>query len=411
MMILNLLKMMADLSFYYTFASVIAIYLNKESGDFIFIRMFLLCLCFGISADMWKHKTQKIFQLAMILPAILSFLVLKSECIDFIVFVPAVVYVLYLIWAEKYGLSRYRQMELFSVFIKVFLVFIIVLFIIGGIHTVYPVSLWMAVIMLVSSVTLMRILRLEPGLYMEKNYQLRNLFSVAGVVFAAGLFSTKAVRKSVFFIMSFAYERILAPILMAISMVIGFIMMGFWQVIRWILIKLGMNESVFVEVLGNMGSDEKINRIQANGQIGKEWFVQLLAAVGIIAVVIAAFLFFRWISRTTQEKPQNTGLEEMRIDHHFDNNKLTLITPGSAVDRVRKQYRNFLKLSIKKGISLHPSNTSLDIEKRTAPIFKNQNLIKELRLIYIDARYNNKADRKAVNRAKKIYNLIKKEKV
>lgn len=408
MAILNFLRMMVDLSFYGAFAGLVCAYFG---GGSMFGGLFFLSLCFGISA---KFKSEKIRRFFIVISAASGLAVLylwpnEAQVIDGSVFLPAAAYVVCMVWRDNYELSWYRQVDIFSVFWKVFLAFAVLMSMVGLYRTVLVVSVPMVLLTLFSSVILMRTLRHEPEVYLQKEYQVRNLVSLGLLAAASGLLSTKAVTEGVSFLWKAFYNFIAAPIMLVAASGVGYMIMGIFQVLKWIFFNAGMQTDYIEEMIEGLADNGDSLWQQEQFLSGHVVIWQLLLVVFAIVLIAIFVCFFRWISRKQEVNPGSVAFGEKRVGYNTPETQQPGESFNSAVYQVRRQYRKFLKLYVGKGGKLRHSDTSLDVEARVCKVFCNREAARELRSIYVKARYHHKAGREDVQRAKELYGILRKE--
>ena len=79
------------------------------------------------------------------------------------------------------------------------------------------------------------------------------------------------------------------------------------------------------------------------------------------------------------------------------------------VRQIRKEYRNYMKLCQEKGISIKASTTSRDLQENHERNPQICGQCQELRQIYLDARYGQRADFQSAKRFREVYKEIKKK--
>ena len=78
------------------------------------------------------------------------------------------------------------------------------------------------------------------------------------------------------------------------------------------------------------------------------------------------------------------------------------------VRQIRREYGNYMKLCQEQGISIEISTTSQDLQESQKKNSQIYTQCQELRQIYLDARYGQKADFQNVKRFREVYKEIKK---
>ena len=118
----------------------------------------------------------------------------------------------------------------------------------------------------------------------------------------------------------------------------------------------------------------------------------LFAVAAIVAIVII-------LSRRVYVRPEGGQDIEYLPEKKVQKRSKHRHRSTRAVNRVREAYRNYLiMLSVRRGIRLTESDTSLQVQERAAEL-PGQELAEELRQIYLQARYAGKATMEDAHRA------------
>ena len=128
-----------------------------------------------------------------------------------------------------------------------------------------------------------------------------------------------------------------------------------------------------------------------------------LVILAAIVLLILAAIFRRLAGRRAE------ALKAGAYTYSKDNEPEVKRRFSGQVQGVRKQYRKYLNMIEKEGLEIGPDDTSEDIFEK-APDVLGGDAARELRSLYIDARYNGTADRAAADRAKELIREMKKEK-
>ena len=221
MVIMHGLRILADLSFYYAFASFVAVCCG---GRYAMLGLMLQAACFMVSSVLEKKKA---LRLAALLPMVLFFFLPGINLADMIMFLPPAVYLCRLVYKGDYTLDWGRQVELFNTFWKFYMVIACILLMVGVLAQLTAASVPIALIMLVSSVLLMRALRHEPETYCQKWYQLANAAAVTLVIVVAWAVSSEAFLNACLTMLKVTYNKLALPLLMAVMMVFVFVLQAF----------------------------------------------------------------------------------------------------------------------------------------------------------------------------------------
>ena len=400
MVMMNLFRMLVDVSFYCAFAGLIA---RACGGTGAFWGMLIQCLCFGLSH---LGGSRRALRMVCLLPMILCWVIHWNALADCILLIPTAVYIVWLVWKNDYVLDCDRQQLLFGVFWKVLAAVVVFGVLLGGIEAITAVTIPYALVMLMCSVLLMRALRHEPKVYCGVRYQITNLSAVVVVVAAAGLLSTKAVLNGCVAALKAAYSTLIQPILEFLLNILLYIIEGIAMLFSWLSIgkgKLEKEESPQIDLSG------------ANDIFGEEVPLkepsELLRTLGIILLVIAAavvlVLLFRWMSRRRgAEGFAAEGGEQRETVEAVQ--RIVKKKETSPVRKIRAQYRSFLKWCADTGVQVERSSTSLDVHRQVNLLSGRGAVSQQIRDLYIKARYARIADPNGARTMKQLCDQIKK---
>lgn len=116
MTVMVLLRIFADLGFYYAFAATVS---SALGGRFHFPALLLLAACYAACCRFREQMRRQRLVLALAALAVL----LPAPWGDRLAYIPAWGYVVYLVRRGDRDLSRARQVEFFEYFIRGFLFF------------------------------------------------------------------------------------------------------------------------------------------------------------------------------------------------------------------------------------------------------------------------------------------------
>ncbi len=412
-MMMYILRIMGDLTFFYAFAGGIS---GCFSGNGLMIPMIIQSVCFGLSM---KVKS-KILKVLTLIPMVLGFVLPGFMWADWVVIALGSIYVIYLnlstnhtkvsavSYLSKGLMSWSAQVDKFRLFIKIYPIFAVLMILVGFYSNIVQVSVPMAIVSVMVSVLLMRALRHEPQVYMQKKYMLINGITVVLTLIAAGLITLRPVVEAFLKGILWLYRTLIAPILIGIAWILGYAMSYVAAFFSWLAKQLGGTREVMGQ-MNDVGPPEAIlQEIESAGGTG-DFIVDVLRAVVIIVGLVIVVKLFLWLGRKqqveeyglvqTHRKNVTPSLKESRIEKNGSGN----------IWQVRRWYRRFMELYEQKITKVHPSNTTAEIEKRALYSWKDQALLDELREIYIRARYGHMAERADVKRIKELYLQLKKD--
>lgn len=389
MLTMHFLRLMADLTFYSSFAAFIAVRFGSGGA---FGGMLLCCLVYALSSLAGEKRPLRLLAL---MPLLLTLLYLRRCRADFILLLPELLYTGWLVLQGDYTLSRDRQLQLFSVFRKA-LALIAPFVLLSGNKAVRTAGVPFILLTLVSSVLLLRALRHERRIYCRRSYQLADLAVVGLTAAAARLLSSQQLLQAVLQGLKALYETLVLPLLMVL-------IYAFAQLVRllvWLLSFLKLSppaqssDSVWdnLEVppppeLGPAGEANPIFR-----QLG------LLLCVAVCALLL--FLFFRWLGRSGRGRTaagswegREAAAEEKRRRGRRE---------SSPIRSIRSRYRRYLRQNMERGAEICRSSTSLDVLHQTERFACPRETQEAIRRIYVEARYGGRADRESAAEMKRL---------
>lgn len=403
MTVIVFLKMAADLGFYFTFAGFFAM-MAKASGMNMLASLIIMSLS---AAASFTLRGKGGLRFLPILLSVLCVLLPNTNLGGMVVLVLPVLYCAYVMAKELYVPEWDSQVSIFSVYWKIFFVFIFIGMLAGKREIVYSFMIPCGILTLVCLVLLMRSLRHEEEIYTSKKYQLVNLGIIAAVGVVALFLSSDLFLGLVAAFFKAVYSYVVSPILLLFIYLILAVMKGIAWLFSFIKFKF---EPEMNEVELNMTSTQDLfgdlsDEVGVNG----ETFDRVMLALGIVVGVIIAILVFKYLARRNGEKREDIATRDYRFAAEPPSVKEEEPDMGSSVQKVRTQYKRFLKFCRSEGIAFNKSDTSLDVNYRCGSSMPKEDT-KEFREIYIEARYNGKATKNDVSRAKELFSRIRKSK-
>lgn len=402
MVTMHIMRMLAEMSFFYAIAGLIA---ARCGGSGAFAGFLLQCVCFGLSS---LGGDKRLRRLAFLLPMAAGWFLCRGSAADGILMIPPAAYIVWLVWKDDYELEQGRHRRLFTAFCRVIFLFSLLMTAVGFGADVRTVVLPYAALMLTTSVLLMRSLRHDAAVYCKPSYQLVNLSAVALATLAAILLSTKTALAAYRALLKALYNTLILPVLTLLLRLLLEIMFAVEKLLKW----LGVTAPELDEVkLDDEAIDEMLEQI--NGMeieaADASGLRTVLIVLGIAAAALILVLFFRWLNQkkggSVIQAPSGTTRVALAGNDRRENQKET-----SPVRTVRNQYRKFLKLCAARGAAPKKHHTSLDMEEKARYALGANVPTGEIRDIYILARYDGKADQDSVRRIKKLYSEAKKAK-
>lgn len=407
MILLCFLRMIVDLGFFYAFAGVLLTLFGIRA---LVLPVVIMCLCYGISVGLQKcgSRNGNGLHLLVLAPMIFVFILPGTTLYQCVALAPGVLYVLYMALSKNNALSWYRQVNVFSLFCKVYIIFAAFVSMVGGLKIITSDSIPFALMVVFASVILMRTLRHEPAVYLQRSFQVRNILTVLSLVILARLLSVKFLINGIFHGVKTFYLYIIAPVLQLIIMVMGYIILCIASVLGWTLSKIGLHTSIKENTTTAVAGVQNLIDSTSTYEGSSVWGY-IIAVVGILVLLAIIWLFYRWISRRpSMQAPVSEPVLVRTAIKPSAKDGLSLGWQKSSVTGVRRQYRRFLKLCKDNGQALRESDTSLDVNRRAQHAFNEPESLEAFRELYIRARYDGRAEGKDAALARKLFGMIRK---
>ena len=355
MTILYFLRALSELGVYYTLAGTAAALFG---GQLQLELLLLQSACFALSGVLRERKGPR---LAALLPCFLL-LLLPGPMADRLLALPPAVYLAYLAQADSYRQLPEQQLQ----------------------------------------VLLMRSLRHEADVYLQPRYQMRNAAGVALLGLGALVLGSKWTLLAARFLAVNLYEYVFIPLFTAAGMLIGVFFI-------WIpkLLYFGSTEDQWdpKEFSGDGGEEEE----ELLAAASPELILQLLIAVAVVITLVTAFvLIYRWWRSREEGGPEASPLERRDLPGAVRGQAgQRSLLGNSAVLRIRRLYREFLRTCRKRGVRFGPSSTSGEINSQAAQVLGPELPLTDIRDIYRRARYQGQASRSDAARLRKLCDQVK----
>jgi len=409
MVLLNILRMIADVAFYGAFAGFVGAHFD---GSGAMLGAVLLCVLFGLS---WLGGKRRWLRMLILLPIVGVGYLYRSNPADCIVLFPPAVYIVWLVWRNDYPLQYERQHQLFQAFWKAFLIAGLLFFLwerVAGNTYVVDVMMPYGMLMLVASVLLMRTLRHDKEVYLQRQYQLMNYSLVGLFLLAAGFLSSDLFLNTCLVVLRFVYGLLLKPILQVLLKILEKIIWVICMVISLIAPKSAFDfpEGGFgIDMGGN--ADPVLDSLELEGMARDDF--PWLAVLGWCLLAVGLLVFFRWLRQHSKDPAVTEELVEIREDEApiplFRRSWASRKGETSETHKIRSQYKSFLKWCGKQGVAARAHNTSLEIHWKISEPTGCEATSAEIRKLYISARYAGRADQEDAKRMKKLCAQIRQE--
>ncbi len=397
MLTLVLLKLISDLGLYYTFAGFFALFAGADA--FLLLLGFILQAMAGFLTYPLRERGVLRF-LPLFLLAV-CFVLPGCGLAERLTLVPPAVYVIYLVVKRLYLPEWYAQVQIFRVSWMALLVFVVFALLMGCLKQLVAVTVPAGVTALICCVLLMRSLRHDRSVYQSPRFQAMNLATAAGVVLGALALSSDAFLGAAAAVLTWIYQTVCYPILM----IFVYLLVGIVQVIAWLFswVQFGDLEQESSEVTVNTSGIEDMIEGMETGR-NSDVFMRVVTALVLIAVAVALFFIFRWLSNRAHRDMAETAVgERTKVERKQVGRRFSFMS--SPVERVRLQYRKYLKLCRTNGFAFEKSETSQEIEEKTGTAMDMEN-VHAMRQIYIKARYHGEASKEDAAEAKRFYQSL-----
>ncbi len=397
MFLIFFLKMCSDLGILLSAAGFFAV---EFGGHFLYMlgASVWLAVLFAFSAMLREKGWLRFLPLTA---GALCFLPGGLVMADLIVIGAACLYVIWLCFLGTYVPVWDRQVEIFSFFWKI-LAGVLVFEAVMDLRTAAASTLPAGLITLVCCILLNRALRHEASVYRTLHFQLVNAAGLAGVGAAAVLLGSPVVLRAVGAALSWFYEHVISPILMALIWLFVELMKGFNWILQLIR-KKDPEEPPVVEIPSGPVDSTDWRVVEE----GRGFDIRVLYAILILLACVLLFLLLRKLAGTLRKKAA--------VPHREGERRMAAPPPPreelparGPVRKIREIYRKFLRLCRSRSVDLVRSDTSLDVEKKSYTLFDPEES-EALRQLYLKARYREEAEPSDAEEAARVFARIKKQ--
>ena len=383
------LKMLCDASLYYMFAAPIAGYFG---GGRLMACMFLQCLIYFLS----RIPKNRVLRFLICVPLGICFVFRQTSLADVIALIPITLYMLLQSLVNRPGPDISRQRQWLEDSWKVLLLAAALGLIVKDLPGMIP---W-AAFWLLSNIALLRTLRHENTVRSDPRFHFVNLGLVAAIPAVSICASSQTVVSAVITPLGIFYRQVFVPGLVALLW-FPFLFLQWLMSLLFPPYAQDPSETVPMD-LGEF--NEPMEQTDFEIPQGLQllfWVVLALTAAVVLFLLLRSFLNPQRTSLITFR--QNTS-SELFIDPKSNHR----IAESFGVQRIRKQYRRFLKLCHSQGITRTESTTSQDIDIKASSNRALAPVSCQIRRLYIKARYAGKADSTDVKEMLRLYNEAKK---
>lgn len=375
-------------------------------------KLLALSLLLGAGAgfgDRCKHRGEKARYAPLLLGALTLFLHLTRA--DVVFSIPFAVYSVMYVKGNRRATDYYYANQRFRYGLLAILFVLLLSFLtdVGHFASAVPALF----LHLALSITLLRMLRHEKHVIVQRKFQLMNLGSVLAMCAVGGALSTDWVLGWLKKIASLACDYLLLPVIQAVVWLVECVMRG----INWLISLLPFEEGAIefsnelMPEMPEMGQTSLVPETMAD-VAANPMLKQILQIVGVVALCIAVFFVLRVLSKQsargaeTEKQDERERLDEPRRAKNALGGALR--RRGDPVLGVRHVYRKFLRMAEGRNVPLNGCQNSLQIRNLAQDQFDPQAL-DALRSAYILARYDASASDESLAQAKDALNRLKKK--
>ena len=393
MTILYFLRALSELGVYYTLAGTAAALFG---GQLQLELLLLQSACFALSGVLRERRA---LRLAALLPCLLP-LLLPGPMADRLLALPSALYLVYLAQADSYCLSWEHHRDLFNRLYHVVLPAAVALSLFQ-IRYLLTTGAAVALLTAAASVLLMRSLRHEAEVYLQPRYQMRNAAGVALLGLGALVLGSKWTLLAARFLAVNLYEYVFIPLFTAVGMLIGVFFIWIPKLFNF---HNGDQEDLSETWIVGAGEEEELP-----GAVSPEFLLQILIAVVVVITLVTVFvLLYRWWQNREEEGVDASPLERRDLPGTVrGRGGQRSLLGSSAVLRIRRLYREFLRTCRKRGVKFGPSSTSGEISDQAAQVLGPELPLTDIRDIYRRARYLGRASRADAARLRKLCDQVK----
>ena len=261
------------------------------------------------------------------------------------------------------------------------------------------------IVYMISGVSELSMLRHNDETLKEKRFRILNTSILGGTCLLGFFMATDYFMQLCMMIIKAFGKYIFGPVMMAITTVSSYILLGFTSFLEdtvFELLKSKNGKGLTFENLSGLVDDNKFTGERPVLDVVFSVVVTIIIIVIIIAVIRKAFKGSR--GRSTRPAGETRTVERIpRVNYDKD--------LSSEIKGIRNIYRKFLNLLISRGIDIPHYFTTEDVNGQITHEIPDKQLAEDLREYYIRARYGEKElTKEDLAKAKQLYANMKKKK-
>lgn len=424
-MLSRLYKLIFDISVCYTIGTLL---LKSVAGITLSSESFLILLStilISLVLNTFLYKQNRILKnistfLFSIVTLAITVTFLHPVFLEFVVFLLALTYSAYLIFSERFVMSRGGFVDMLK---RLLYLYLLIGFLILMLSTfqVFSTALQTAspyiILTIISAVFLLRHLRADNQMEQMKQYRIQQIVELLTFLLASLLLTLVKAPQNLVEGLKLLYQNLIVPIVSVLFSILGMLISGLIYIIIAAVSLLTNNKGLRkIEVGKTIGSSQPvdINKVKVRNI---DWIMPFLYAIGIILAIVLIFFFFRWLMGEKFKQTTQSSILETReyLEDEKDRragNKLRRTKDSRGT--VRYYYWKCLQLLQHKQVELTPQDTTEEINKKYNNLKTNDTETKKeastvFMQIYRKARYQMSVDitKEEAEKAKQLYQTIK----
>lgn len=391
------LKLFSDICLLMGGGSLLAA--QPRGGALVFLGAAILCaLVFALGARL-AGKGWLRFLPAALLGAL--FFLPGIDTLGLLLLIIAAAYTLFCLFRGAFRPDWEEQIRLFSYAWKIALCLAFFACLLNW-EKALRITLPLLAASLLSAVLLNRSLRHEPAVQGSPGFQLVNGLSLGALVLGALLLGSPEVMAWLGKALGFLYEKIIQPVLMAFVTLVMALLEGLKGLGG--LLGIGKPEIKPLPTTAPVGEPGTELLVEPGDRSVLDLGV-VRALLILLAALIVCYILWK-LARTLrrrvkrQEEKVYSQLYSLAAEEEEIQDK-------GPIRRIRETYRKYLKLYRERDIRLELSDTSRSVEQKGSDAF-DRAAMKELREIYIRARYGKQGESRDAEKARSLLKQIRK---
>lgn len=400
------LRGVSDTGFYYFFAAFLAGLFGARPRA---VALGLLLQCLALTAGyLLRGRRARFAPLAV---PVLYLLLASQGMAERLAQTPTLLYMISLLRSETYEPTWDHEAELFSKFWKIVVIFLFLWISFSGLFEgirplLQEAALPGALVTLTSLILLMRALRHDREVYTKGKRQVIDLAIFALLLAMAALLGSRPVLEGLWTLTKLTFRYAVYPLLQIAAWLAGIVI----RLVGWVLSKIfrdlgpiempdlstdqaGNNENVLPDAVPEAAEGSPILRA-------------MLIVAGAALLVFAAWKLLRMLYLRGPELADNGEKAIERVQIPEDESPRERRRPRTPAERVRREYRGFLRLCRQRGMRLTARDTSLSVQAKSHELSAPEES-RELRSLYIAARYGGRADASDADAAEQILRRLR----